>query len=41
MARYIKVEAAAPPPRTARYSHAVEAGLAAALRACDPSGKES
>lgn len=26
MARYIKVDAAAPPPRTARYSHAVEAG---------------
>jgi len=26
MARYIKVPAAAPPPRTARYSHAVEAG---------------
>ena len=26
MARYVTVEAAAPPPRTARYSHAVEAG---------------
>lgn len=26
MARYIKIETAAPPPRTARYSHAVEAG---------------
>ena len=25
MARYIKVDVAAPPPRTARYSHAVEA----------------
>ncbi len=26
MPRYIKAETAAPPPKTARYSHAVEAG---------------
>ena len=26
MVRYITVDAAPPPPRTARYSHAVEAG---------------
>ena len=26
MPRYIKADAAAPPPKTVRYSHAVEAG---------------